>query len=277
MADQLTRLLGAIRENGSPVAVVSPHLDDAVLSCGALLARLARCCPVTVLSVFTAAAPAPRWSWPARRLVRAAGVDAECLFERRRAEDRAVLAGIGVTAVHLGLRDALFRRSGEAAAGPPGRGRWPVYPTFHFDVARGRIAAADAGLAAEAAGRIREAARASQATVVFAPLGIGRHVDHLITRRAVQGLEPEIVYYSDFPYSESAAPDPAFVGRARLVPHPWLRGRAANASRIAGYRTEFRRLFPDGTVPTRPEIYWIPAAAATPAAATPAAATPARE
>lgn len=261
MADQLTRLLHGIAGTGSPVVVVSPHLDDAVLSCGALLAQLARRCPVTVLSVFTTAAAPPAWSWPARRLVRAAGVDAEVLFEQRRAEDRAVLAGIGVAAVHLGLRDAVFRRVGEAAAGPPGRGRRPVYPTFHFDVARGRIAAADAGLAAEAEARIGKAARASQAQLVFAPLGVGRHVDHLITRQAVRGLESQIVYYSDFPYSQSAAPDQAFVRRARLVAYPWLAGRAANADRIAGYRTEFWRLFPDGAVPVCPEMYWIPAAA----------------
>jgi LmbE family N-acetylglucosaminyl deacetylase len=263
MADQLTRLLRGIADTGSPVVVVSPHLDDAVLSCGALLAQLAPRCPVTVLSVFTEAAAPPAWSWPARRLVHAARVDAEVLFERRRAEDRAVLAGIGVAAVHLGLRDAMFRRVGEAAAGPPGPGQRPLYPTFHFDVARGRIATADAGLAAEAEARIRKAARVSQAQLVFAPLGVGRHVDHLITRQAVQALESQIVYYSDFPYSESRTPDPAFVRRARLVPYPWLAGRAANADRIAGYRTEFRRLFPDGTVPIRPEIYWIPATATT--------------
>lgn len=263
MADQLTRLLRGIADTGSPVAVVSPHLDDAVLSCGALLAQLASRCPVTVLSVFTEAAAPPAWSWPARRLVHAARLDAEVLFERRRAEDRTVLGGIGVAAVHLGLRDAMFRRVGEAAAGPPGPGQWPLYPTFHFDVARGRIAAADVCLAAEAETRIRKAARACQAQLVFAPLGVGRHVDHLITRQAVQALESQVVYYSDFPYSESGTPDPAFVRRACLVPYPWLAGRAANADRIAGYRTEFRRLFPDGTVPIRPEIYWIPATATT--------------
>ena len=43
--------------------------------------------------------------------------------------------------------------------------------------------------------------RASAAKVVFAPLGIGRHVDHLIMRRAAQDLRLRTVYYSDFPYS----------------------------------------------------------------------------
>jgi LmbE family N-acetylglucosaminyl deacetylase len=257
MPDELIRLVGQIDAAGLPVVVVSPHLDDAVLSCGALLAHMVRRCPVTVLSVFTAAAPPPSWSWAARRLVRAAGVDTEALFEQRRAEDTAVLVGVGAEVVHLGFRDALFRRVGEIATGPPGTGRRPAYPTYHLDVARGRVARADAGLSAEVGGRVSEVVEARGASVIFAPLGIGRHVDHLITRQAMQGLASRTVYYSDFPYSEIAGPDSGFVRSAALVPYPWLSGRAENASRIAGYRTEFHRMFPQGTVPTRPEIYWI--------------------
>jgi LmbE family N-acetylglucosaminyl deacetylase len=246
--DRLRRLIAEMDGADSAVVVMSPHLDDAVLSCGALLAQLAARHLVTVVTVFTAAA-SPPWSLPARRQLRAVGgVDAEDFFSQRRAEDREVLAGIGAAPVHLGFRDALFRR------GRTG----PAYPTFRFDAARGRVASCDAGLAAEVSARVGEIV---QAGVVFAPLGIGRHVDHLITRRAAQELRRPIrvVYYSDFPYSQTAAPEPDFIRRTGLIPHPWLSGRAENASRIAGYRTQFAGLFRDGTVPTRPEIYWVAA------------------
>jgi LmbE family N-acetylglucosaminyl deacetylase len=246
------------------VVAVSPHLDDGVLSCGALLAYLAHRCDVTVVTVFTEAAPPP-WSLPVRRRLRAVGMDAETLYAYRRAEDAAVLAEIGAAAVHLGLRDAPYRRSGEGAAGPPRRWRCPTYMTYpivRFNAARGRIARADAGLPAEIGARVSEVAWARGARVIFVPLGIGRHVDHLITRRAAQHLgqrlESRIVYYSDFPYSVTAAPDRGFVRRAALAPYPWLTGRAENAKRIAGYRTQLAVLFPHG-IPTRPEIYWIPA------------------
>jgi hypothetical protein len=106
---------------------------------------------------------------------------------------------------------------------------------------------------------MREVVREAGARVLFAPLGIGRHVDHLITRRAAQYLGLGTVYYSDFPYSETAVPERSFVRRAGLVPHPWLVGRAENADRIAGYRTQFAGLFPLGTVPLRPEVYWLDA------------------
>lgn len=249
MADLLARLMRDMETSGSAVVVMSPHLDDAVLSCGALLAHLTARHPVTVVTAFTAAAPRP-WSLPARRQLRAlGGVDAEDFFGQRRAEDREVITGIGAAAVHLGFMDALFRWSR----------RRPAYPTFRFDAARGRVAACDAGLAAEVSARAGEIARASGAGVVLAPLGIGRHVDHLITRRAAQGLGMRIVYYSDFPYSQTAGPEPGFVRDADLMPHTWLSGRERNASRIAGYKTQFPGMFPDGMVPTWPEVYWIAA------------------
>ena len=256
MSDNLTRFVADIQDAGSPVLFVSPHLDDAVFSCGALLAHLARTCPVTVVSVFTAAAPPARWGIAARRQLRTFGMmDAETHFAERRAEDIAVLEEAGAAWIHLGYRDALFRRIRENHAGPPGSGR-AAYPTFRFHAGRGRLAPSDTGLAAEVGAKLGKLIAATQARAVFGPLGVGRHVDHLITRRAVEGLRP--VYFSDFPYSQTAAPDPGFVRRARLAPHEWTRGRADNVKRIAGYRTQAPGMFPHG-VPISPEVYWIPA------------------
>lgn len=259
MSDTLTRLIRGAEDPGSAVVVVSPHLDDAVLSTGALVAHLAGKCPVTVLTVFTEAGEPPAWGLAARQHLRDLGVtDAEALFEERRAEDIAVLEEMHVESVHLGLRDALFRLVGEPTGGRSSKSRRATYPTFRFHAGRGRIALSDAGLASEVGTAIRDIAAARRASMVFGPLGIGRHVDHLITRHAIEGLEFRTIYYSDFPYSERDVPDPGFVRRASLVPYPWLSGRIENSHRMAGYRTQFQGLFPHG-VPTRPEIYWVPA------------------
>ena len=48
---------------------------------------------------------------------------------------------------------------------------------------------------------VKEAAAANEASVVFGPLGVGQHVDHLITRNAVVASGVDAVFYSDFPYS----------------------------------------------------------------------------
>lgn len=258
MADQLSDLVGRLEDTGPTVLFVSPHLDDAVLSCGALLAHLARTCRVTVLTVFTSAALPPRWGLAAKRQLSALGVsDGEAHFHERRAEDISVLERMGASWIHLGLRDALFRRVDDAPTDPPGSGR-ATYPTFRFHAGRGRIARSDAGLAAEVGAMVGRVAIDRHAQAIFGPLGIGRHVDHMITRTAVRvsGLSP--VYYSDFPYSETEAPDPYFLRRAALASYQWSLGRAENQKRIAGYRTQVGGLFPRG-IPLRPEVYWIPA------------------
>lgn len=253
---RLIQLVKDIQDSRSAVLFVSPHLDDAVLSCGALLAHLARICPVTVLTVFTRAAPLAKWGLAARKTLRDLGVaDGEALFQERRAEDIAVLKEAGASWIHLGLTDALFRQVGETATGPKGTGR-AAYPTFRFDAARGRIASSDAGLATEVSVMVREAAARNGAAAVFGPLGLGRHVDHLITRNAVAASGAEAVYYSDFPYSLKKSRDERFTRPRLLLPYEWVSGRAENANLIAGYRTQFAGLFPHG-VPVRPETYWI--------------------
>jgi LmbE family N-acetylglucosaminyl deacetylase len=131
-ADGLTRLLGDLDDTAAGVLVISPHLDDAVLSCGALLAHLAPRHLITVATVFTAAAPPP-WSLPGRRQLRElGGVDAEDFFAQCRAEDADVLAGLGAAEAHLGFRDALFRRGRRGrptrpiASMPPAAGSRPA-------------------------------------------------------------------------------------------------------------------------------------------------------
>jgi LmbE family N-acetylglucosaminyl deacetylase len=87
-------------------AILSPHFDDAVLSCWQLLAGSA---DVTVVNVFTAEPPAgtpPPW-WD-----RATGASdpVERMRERHR-EDAAALALVGRSSVELGLLDDQYRSS----------------------------------------------------------------------------------------------------------------------------------------------------------------------
>jgi hypothetical protein len=52
--------LGDLDDTGAGVLMISPHLDDAVLSCGALFAHRSPRHPITVATVFTAAASVRR-------------------------------------------------------------------------------------------------------------------------------------------------------------------------------------------------------------------------
>jgi LmbE family N-acetylglucosaminyl deacetylase len=255
--------LRAALDAGARCLVLSPHLDDAVLSCGALLGELAPRSEITVLTLFTEATDGPHGR-AARSFLRqcarpdAAHPDAAALFRARRAEDRAVVESLGARPEHLGLTDALFRRR-EVPAVLARAGRLVPellhrYPTYRFDVARGRVSRGDRGLCAELAAGI--AARADDTDLLLCPLGVGRHVDHLVTRDLGLAWPGPVVWFSDFPYALDHAPDPGFLRREGLRPWSFDDGLDAKEALVRGYATQVDALFPSGVVPRRPETYW---------------------
>ena len=246
---------------GAACLFLSPHLDDAVLSCGALLRTLSGRCAVTVATAFTTAGPPPH-TFAARSFLRQCSVsDAAALFAARRAEDQRVLADLGAAHVHLGFADALFRRRTVPAPLASLAGRLPPelvhrYPTYRFDIAKGRIARGDRSLIATLTGAVAHQVRQTGARLVFCPLGVGRHVDHLVVRALGERFPECVVYYADFPYNQHAVPDPEFVRRNRLAPWSWAAGIDAKADLIRGYRTQADAMFPNGRIPAVPETYY---------------------
>lgn len=248
-------------EQGVPLVVLSPHLDDAVLSCGALLIYACSRTPVTVATLFTEAS-SPPYTLSARRYLDQVGLaDAEELYQRRRTEDRAALAPMGVTCLHAGLTEALFRRVPHLGW----RSRWSrllpelahIYPIYRVHIISGRIASADAGTLRDAR-NIVERITLPQPALVLAPLGVGGHVDHVLTRTLAERGKARIVYYSDFPYNQRHPPDNAFIRRKGLVEARWSRQIEAKADLIRAYRTQVRALFPGGGIRVVPEIFFFP-------------------
>jgi LmbE family N-acetylglucosaminyl deacetylase len=176
-------------------AILSPHFDDAVLSCWQLLAGPA---DVTVVNVFTAEPPAgtpPPW-WD-----RATGASdpVERMRERRR-EDAAALALAGTSSVELGLLDDQYR-----SAQLPLR---DVVQRISFELA--------------------------PQAVIHAPGAFDGHPDHVLVRDAALELARAgraVVLYADLPHA-SARGWPGWLSgersaRAREVAAEWdsvLRG-----------------------------------------------------
>ncbi len=173
--------------------MLSPHLDDAVLSAFTVLANAEA--DVIVVNVCDGIPPSGRASdW-----VRLCGGhdDAEQM-RRRHDEDRAALATVARTAVGLGFLDADERPPDATAEG--------------------------------ILGRLRD--RVDAAAGVLAPLGMGSHPDHLAARDAAFRLwssEPGIPLelYADIPYAIRAGWPPWVTG-AEPDPHldpdvPWER------------------------------------------------------
>jgi len=170
---------------------VSPHLDDAVLSCGGGIARLVRArVPVTVVTVVTAdqALGTPLSSLARRN--HASWAVGDQPFEVRRAEDLAALQLLGADAEHLAMLDAMYRRSPSGA---------PLYADSLSAPAPDDVGRFLPQL--ESALRAWGLAARPEASV-FCPTGTGGHVDHALTRQAVERIvKPDsIVHYEEYPY-----------------------------------------------------------------------------
>lgn len=218
---------------------VSPHLDDAVLSCGGGIARLVRArVPVTVVTVVTTdQAPGTPLS-PLARRNHASWAVGDQPFEVRRAEDLAALQLLGADAEHLAMLDAMYRRSPSGA---------PLYADSLSvpapdDVGR-FLPQLESALRAWGLTTHPEAS-------VFCPAGTGGHVDHVLTRQAVERIaKPDsIVYYKEYPYlarpgaSATTADDPESWPPRTLALSP--EELQARIDAIACYASQLRGLFP---------------------------------
>jgi len=169
-------------------AYISPHLDDAVFSCGGLIARqTARGDEVVVVTVCAGDPPVGELTPFAYELHRRWGGEGSPMGLRR-AEDLVACGRVGASVVHLALPDAIYRRSTQGEALYPDSASLFAKPS---PVESARID--------EAAGALERAV--PQESEVYLPLGIGGHVDHLLTRHAAERLIRPRWYYREVPYA----------------------------------------------------------------------------
>jgi LmbE family N-acetylglucosaminyl deacetylase len=149
--------------DGQTVAVVSPHLDDAVLGCWA---ELSRSPDAVVINVCTAV---PQGGWLAYWDGVTGGTDSAEHMRLRLAEDQRAIDFAGAERINLEFLDKHYREGK------------PLDPDELRD-------------------RIREAL--PPGSVVLTPAGIGEHVDHIAARDAALELagDFEISLYADLPY-----------------------------------------------------------------------------
>ena len=212
------------------VLAVSPHLDDAAFSAGGALATaVATGHTVVVATVFTRSVPRPTGFALACQTDKGLGPEVDYMALRR-AEDTDACARIGAEPVWLGLLEAPHRGYRSASA---------LFDGVHDgdrDTWRG-VRDALAPVLSE-----------RQPDLVLSCQGLGGHVDHLHTVRAVAALTgstPEVTsWWRDQPYvlrDADAAPAPGLPTGLHEVGLPLttealtvkLDGCAAYASQLA--------------------------------------------
>jgi LmbE family N-acetylglucosaminyl deacetylase len=220
---------------------LSPHLDDAVLSCGGLIHRqVTRGNHVVVATVFAAVPGTLPDSYVVRELHGrwAAG---ENPVSVRQSEDEAALERLGAESARLDYVDCIYR------VGPDGR---PFYVTSS-DLF-GPVRPEDPVHAGGLAGEIMRLIGSLCAGRVYAPLAAGHHVDHQIVRAAAAILEQEgvpVAFYEDYPYArEAGAVEQALGDRAAWRPrtaHISVDDLAAQIEAIAQYRSQISSFWDD--------------------------------
>jgi LmbE family N-acetylglucosaminyl deacetylase len=219
---------------------ISPHLDDAALSCGGYIFRLTAAVErVVIVTVVTADAPAGTpLSWLMQRNHRAWRLG-DTPFAARRQEDAAAAKVLGAHYVHLDLLDVMYRCD---EAGRPfytkNSVRVPLHPQDGPNQER---------LVRQ---KLQELSRTYGDDLrVFCPLTLGEHVDHIIIRRAVETwVEPaRISYYEDYPYAGQAR-----IALADFTPPDWRSTTLkltpaeieARIAAVACYTSQVAGLFP---------------------------------
>ena len=167
-----------IQKNWNSLLVLSPHLDDAVLSVGGLLAQEA-----TVSEVLTLCTKLPLEQ-----------PEAMATVQKRQKEDTLAMKELGVSYRHLDELDAYHRRHLAKR----------VYPTLPSLFAG--INGNDPLTAKKIAELIASGAKSED--TLLCPLGVGAHVDHLLCAGAGALLKNRgynVLFYEDFPYIRNAS------------------------------------------------------------------------
>ncbi|MEK7389804.1 MAG: PIG-L family deacetylase [Elusimicrobiota bacterium] len=179
---------------------LSPHLDDAALSCGALIAQLSAAGQACLVVTVCAGVPPAGFvfSKAALRLHRSWGLRDETAVQTRLAEDSAAMALLGAQRRLLDFLDDMYR--------PPvlvERARRKLARLGAELGAWTRATTVDARLAADVAAALRDIRILYPGTAWYAPLGVGLHPDHLAVYEAARRLPDmgdAMLFYEDFPY-----------------------------------------------------------------------------
>ncbi len=170
------------------VVVLSPHIDDAALSCGALLDGLAERVSRLVITIGCGNPGSPETG----RGVRQRKGFAPMAVRRR--EDIDAMNLLGCDYVHLGFQDGIYRRS-------------PVTGDLIYRHARKKWSTPnvdDSGHIEELYLTLRRLCHNMGSILLLSPMGIGGHVDHFIcaiTAIRIANARVRLLFYEDFPYA----------------------------------------------------------------------------
>jgi len=250
--------LDEIIDQKIPCYFISPHLDDAILSAGGLLSYLSSRTKVTVITLFTTASKRP-YTFIAKRILQKdwGASDAEDIFKKRQEEDKKACKMVNASYIHLGFTDATWRKKTN-----PNRmilalsNLLPetihLYPYPNTTI----IAKEDKILMKTIGKRLSEIIDPGKEYKMFAPIGVGKHIDHIIIRDICLKTFKKPILWEDFPYNLRWKVDKKFLKKTSLEKIIWDKDLLKKQKSIEVYKSQIKALFPNGEIPIIPEIFY---------------------
>lgn len=183
--------------------IISPHLDDAALSCGGQIYMMTRQGQAVLIVTLMAGTPTEKalshyavdlhQRWQLR----------DDAVTRRRDEDIEAARLLGADYLHGPIPDCIYRCSQNSEI--------PFY--ISDEDIFGEIDPEENSLIKAAAQYL---ASLPQAKSIFAPLGVGNHVDHQISRLASEACFGKgLFYYEEYPYAAEPGAVEKIIARER--------------------------------------------------------------
>lgn len=235
------------------VFILSPHFDDAVLSLGSFIKKYNDHLNFTVVNIFTKSHKGPYTLSGKKALKNAGFFNGVELYKKRQEDDSQVMRNLGIKKIDLDYYDALYRRKLKPSfAGKIFPELDHYYPTYRWHIIKQKSKSDTSvnNIVKELSSLIPSDA------YIIAPLGVGNHVDHKITRFVAENIRKYPLYYIDFPY---------IIREQKKVnkPNKYISIKISVALNqkqklIEGYTTEINSLFEGGKVPPHVEEILIP-------------------
>ena len=169
-------------------AFLSPHFDDAVLSCGGYIYERIQAGDQVEIWTICAGYPPPGPFSPLAEALHLRWETGGDAVAARRQEDRAACRVLGARAHPLDIPDCIYRH--DPLTGQPliKENEDLFQPLLEVEIP----------LVHQLANLL--AAGLTEDTLLVCPLTLGNHIDHHLTRTAAEILSRPIWYYADYPY-----------------------------------------------------------------------------
>jgi LmbE family N-acetylglucosaminyl deacetylase len=175
----------------------SPHIDDAIFSCGGLILKLLKKKrKIAVVNIFTKANDHKLKTGSIKKELKKYNFkSAKKLYSSRKRSEKEIAKKINIDVFFLDFEDGLFRKNKDEF----------LYPNYEC-LFSGKINKDEKDIFEKIKAKVLPyIENCNKKTEIYLPLGVGKHIDHIITKKVVKKLGKNLntFLWEDVPYSNN--------------------------------------------------------------------------